>query len=321
MEYVNLSPEIKVSKLQFGCARLGKAIKEDTSKIALEVLNTSFKAGINFYDTAANYSYGHSEEILGEFIQDKRDEVYIVTKGGALLSNKAARFQFLRPVFGLLRPIVTRFKSIQAHRSRSNHSFEFLEETLEGSLKRMKIESVDLYLIHNPTRSVLADPEVSTFFEKLKTTGKTQLSGHSLRSIEDLHAISTFENIDAIQFPLNYSVYKEEYYEVLKNIKEKGITLIARAPFERGMLTPYNEVRNGGKFGERNSHLQAKKEALKKKYKCTDIELALWFLKDMDLVDVILFSSFIQEHIQDNITTFLGEIPAEFSWKDLVLEY
>ncbi|WP_235297416.1 aldo/keto reductase [Portibacter marinus] len=318
MEYINLDEGIKVSRLQFGCSRLGKAVKEDTTNISSEILNQAYQSGINFFDTASNYTYGHSEELLGEFINDKRDQVVISTKGGTLISKKASAVRFLNPMYGLIRPIIKFNKSLKKHKKRFNFDPQYLTSILDRSLHRLQTEFVDLYYLHNPTLDVLQSTKHNALLGEYKEKGKAKLTGLSLGSIAEIKDLASFENIDILQLPINYTNYNFETHEYLKKIKGKGIKIIARSPFDRGLLTSYNQKMTGGKFGDRNQISEMQKSSLTEHLGVSEVELALWFMKDLDIAESILFSSFKQKHLQMNTEVFNSSVPDHFTWEKVV---
>ncbi len=318
MKYVQVDSERKVSALQFGCSRLGKALKEDTSKIGPQILEQALASGINFFDTASNYAYGNSELLLGEFARKHRDKVFVVTKGGVLISKKASYARFLKPIYGLLRPIVNRINPLKRHKKRTNFDFDFLRTTLNESLERMGLDHVDVYFTHNPSHDVLRNPNTSDFFSSLKSTNKCKYTGHSVKQVEDLNQLASFDQVDFVQVPLNYSSYSEGQLEILQELKARGIKIIARCPFARGLLTNHNKVKTGRLHGSRDNEIIEKKRKLKERFKLTEIELALWFVRDMGIADFILFSTFKSDHLAENIQAFDKEIDSEFSWRDLI---
>ncbi|GLR17572.1 aldo/keto reductase [Portibacter lacus] len=317
MEYIDLGKGIKVSKLQFGCSRLGKAVLEDTTKIGPEILQQALDSSINFFDTASNYTYGHSEVLLGDFIKKNRDKLVISTKGGTLLSKKAQRATILKPIYGIIRPVIQKYKALKKHKKRFNFDYQYLADTLDTSLERLNLDSVDLYYIHNPVPEVITNPKTGQFLEGLKKSGKAKLTGLSVQHMKEIPLIQNFDGIDVVQFSLNYYNFKPEYIEILENLKNKGVKLIARTPFERGLLTEYNEVKTGGRAGQKDINFNEIKEAYKKELGISEIQLAMWFMRDLDIADSILFSSFNKEHLADDIKAFEEPIKERFSWKQL----
>lgn len=318
MEFSDLGEGVQVSKLQFGCSRLGKAVKEDTTKIAPKILNQAFESGINFFDTAANYSYGNSEKILGDFIKDKQDQVVVSTKGGTMISNKAKAARFLSPVYNFVRPIVKSSKALKKHSKRFNFDHGYLSETLDRSLERLQRKSVDIYMLHNPIPQVLEDVSTNKLLASFRSEGKAKLTGYSLNKVDHAHSMKSLDDIQVLQVPFNYYNYNSEHHDILLDLRSKGIKLVVRAPFERGLLTPYNEVTTGGKTGKKDEDFRRRKEALKLKFGISEVQLALWFLKDLDIADSILFSSFNSDHLKNNIEVAVEKIHENFSWKDLV---
>jgi aryl-alcohol dehydrogenase-like predicted oxidoreductase len=156
------------------------------------------------------------------------------------------------------------------------------------------------------------------FFQELKTKYNIQKCGFALTSIEELDMCTYLDEIDIVQFPLNYYNFKPEYEQKLQSLRDQGITLVGRTPFDRGLLTIKNEITSGGKSGVNDANAREKKKAICEKYGISEIELALWFLKDFGLLDSILFSSFNIEHLTENINVFNADVPQHFSWRNIV---
>lgn len=124
MECINLGKsDLKVSRLGFGCCPMGGhgwgKVEEKDFKAAI---SAALDAGINFFDTADIYGFGHSEELLGKFLKERRKEAVIATKFGLRTDNKGKIFY--------------------------DNSLAWIEKALDGSLSRLGVGQIDLYQVH-----------------------------------------------------------------------------------------------------------------------------------------------------------------------------
>ena len=120
---------LHVSDVGFGAMTIGGEIFGATDDHeSLRALHRAVDLGMNFIDTADAYGRGHSEELLGHLLRTRRKEVVLATKGG----NQFTVRQGLR-----------------------NFDPDYITSALEASLKRLEIETIDLYQLHNPSPEVM----------------------------------------------------------------------------------------------------------------------------------------------------------------------
>ena len=138
-----------VSRLGAGLAEVGLRLSKDKSEQAGRVLNAALDKGINFLDTAA--CYGHSEEIVGQFVSERRDEYYLATKAGHVTGeyNGAA------------------------------WAYQTVIDSIDRSLRRMRTDHVDLVQLHSCDVNVLEQGEVIKALQDAQTAGKTRFIGYS----------------------------------------------------------------------------------------------------------------------------------------------
>ena len=148
--------------LGFGCVSLTQHL---ILKDALKILSIAFDKGIKHYDTALLYGNGYSEKILGRFIKDKRDAVTITTKFGlgnlqqpnisisiALALNRLKN-KIKKPASftEFIDPVLTEFRSI---------SLNYIQQSLNKSLKNLKTDFIDYYLLHEALPSFLTQDAI-----------------------------------------------------------------------------------------------------------------------------------------------------------------
>jgi aryl-alcohol dehydrogenase-like predicted oxidoreductase len=205
---------IKVSEIGFGCWQIGgngrgNSYGPTDDKASSEALLKALDLGINFFDTADVYGFGHSEEILGKTFRGKRDRVILATKVGADF-YQGQGFQTFTP--------------------------DYVRFALEKSLKRLQTEYIDVYLLHNPPLKLIGKEETFEILKDLKKQGKIRTFGVSIfKPIEGLTALSAGRP-DCIEVAYNIFSYRAEE-TLFPRAFEAGCAIIAREPLANGFLT------------------------------------------------------------------------------------
>lgn len=257
---------LTVSAVGLGCMGMVSAYppipeKQDMIRLTRE----AFEAGETFFDTAEVYGPYTSEEILGEALHDVRDQVQIATKFGFDIQNGVSVGLDSRP--------------------------ETIRKAVEGSLRRLKTDHIDLLYQHRADPKVPVDAVAETV-SRLIEEGKVLhwgMSEVSVRTIRKAHALLP---LTAVQN--EYSMwYRDVEQELLPVLEELGIGLVCFCPLGRGYLTgqlkqaefPSQDVRSGMPRFSSEEALRAnqelldflKEQAVKKG--CTMAQLALaWIL-------------------------------------------
>lgn len=205
---------IKVSEIGFGCWAIGgnnhgNSYGPTTDKSSTDAINKALELGLNFFDTADVYGWGHSEELLGKVLRGKRDRVVIATKVGADF-YQGTGFQTFTP--------------------------DYIRFALEKSLTRLKTDYIDVYQLHNPPMKLISKEETYATLRELKKEGKVRAFGVSVFTpIEGITAINVGQP-DCVQITYNiFSCRPEE--QLLPRAFETGCAIIAREPLANGFLT------------------------------------------------------------------------------------
>ena len=201
---------LRVSDIGFGAMTIGGEIFGATDdQESLRAVHRAIDLGLNFIDTADAYGRGHSEELLAQVLKDRRDEVILATKGG----NQFTVRQGLR-----------------------NFEPDYITSALENSLKRLQIDTIDLYQLHNPSPEIMQRGAIFERLDQLKQDGKIRFYGVSLEKTQDgIVAIETGKP-DTLQ--VVYNILHQDPQEALFPLAEKEqIGVIARVPLERGVLS------------------------------------------------------------------------------------
>lgn len=197
-----------VSEIGLGTWQLGTKWGEPFNPVeAQNILETAYNNGINLIDTADIYIDGESEKAIGQYIQDKKDQFYIVTKCG---------------------------RGLNPHTDEM-YTANAMEAFIDGSLRRMAVEKLDMVLLHCPPSSVYHKDELFAGLDKIKQKGKIANYGVSIEKVSE--GISAMEYpIAAIEVIFNMFRLKPQE-ELLPMAKQKDVAILARVPLASGLLT------------------------------------------------------------------------------------
>jgi aryl-alcohol dehydrogenase-like predicted oxidoreductase len=187
--------------------------QDDAESIA--AIRSAVESGVNWIDTAAVYGLGHSEEVVAAALADfpVADRPYVFTKGG-LVWDPADRSAAPRRVGAPA--------SIRAE--------------VEASLRRLKVERIDLYQMHWPAEDGTAVEDYWQVFLDLKREGKIRAAGLSNHSIGQLEAAQEIGNVDAVQ-PQFSLIHRDAAEDLLLWAREHETGVIVYSPMASGLLT------------------------------------------------------------------------------------
>ena len=199
---------MQVSEIGLGAWQLANPDwgTSDSSE-ALRIVQASLEAGCNFFDTAPAYNHGRSEEFLGQVLKPVRKNIIICSK------------------FGPSPEWVSDF------------STKAIRPSLEGSLKRLQTDYVDILLMHNPPREMM-DGRIADQYEemeKLKSEGKIRAYGISLDWRVELELMMDTTKSQAAEVFFN-ALYQEPKPAFARALKE-GVGLIVKVPLDSGWLS------------------------------------------------------------------------------------
>jgi pyridoxine 4-dehydrogenase len=207
---ISLGGELTVNRLGFGAMRItGDGVwgpPKDRAG-ALAVLRKAVELGVNFIDTADSYGPNVSEELIAEALAPYTKGVVIATKGG-----------WVRPGPGYW-----------SHDASPAH----LRKAVEGSLKRLRLERIDLYQLHTPDPATSFDKSVETLAE-LREQGKIRLIGLSNVTREHVERARKITPIVSVQN--RYSFADREWEHVLDYCEKNGIAFIPWFPLGAGKV-------------------------------------------------------------------------------------
>ncbi|KAA6451589.1 aldo/keto reductase [Bacillus swezeyi] len=207
--------DLKVSEVGLGCMSLGTEKQH-----ALSIVDEALELGINYLDTADLYDFGTNEEIVGEAIKSRRHEILLATKAGN-------RWEEGRPGWFW------------------DPSKAYIKEAVKRSLKRLQTDYIDLYQLHGGTIEDNIDETVEAF-EELKQEGVIRYYGIS--SIRPNVIKEYVKKSNIITVMMQYSLLDRRPEEWLSSLEERGISVIARGPLAKGLLTERPVSQANGKI-------------------------------------------------------------------------
>ena len=205
---------LEVSAIGLGCMGMSFSYgppKDKTEMISL--IREAVDRGITFFDTAEVYGPYTNEELVGEALSPLRDKVVIATKFGFDLSG------------GDKRPGAAGLDSRPEH----------IKEAVEGSLKRLKTDVIDLYYQHRVDPDAPIE-DVAGAVKQLIQAGKVKHFGLSEAGAKTIRRAHAVQPVTALQS--EYSLwFRDHEKEILPTIEELGIGLVAYSPLGKGFLT------------------------------------------------------------------------------------
>lgn len=231
---------LMVSEIGFGCSALGGGLFGPGTRGALDLVARCLDSGVTFFDTSDTYSLGNSERILGRALRGRRSRVVIATKGGGTWNSLDKALLRSRPVLRPFRAVLggarRSIKLAHARRKHYDYSPEHLVRAVEGSLKRLGTDYIDLYQLYNPTVRDLTEFEASETLDRLKAAGKIRHYGVTAYGLEDAYAALQHPSIESIQLSISL-VDQSACGDFLTAARERGVAVIAASPLGEGLLT------------------------------------------------------------------------------------
>ncbi|MGI1818660.1 aldo/keto reductase [Lactobacillus johnsonii] len=297
METRILGEDLKVSAIGLGCMGFSHAYGSPMpEEEAIKTIREAYDAGERFFDTAEIYrgvnedgSINYNEELVGKALHDVRDKVVIATK------------------FGI--------KNIEGKSSTQevavDSSPKTIRKSVEGSLKRLNTDHIDLYYQHRIDPKVEPE-EVASVMADLIKEGKITHWGISEANADYLRRANEVCKVTAIQN--RYSMMYREYEKLFSLLEELNVGLVAFSPLANGLLTgqfmqskfPEGDLRNGmPQFSkeaiEQNKKLIALIERIAKEHNATPAQISLaWMINKKPYIIPIPGSRHLNR-IEDNI--------------------
>lgn len=285
-----LGQGLEVSALSLGAMGYGKARELPDRAEMIDLLRTAVEHGMDFFDTAEVYGPWTNEEMVGEALAPVRDKVKIATKFGWDIDQETGE-----------------------HRGGVNSKPAQIRRAIEGSLKRLRIDHIDLYYQHRVDPDVPMEDVAGTIRE-LIAEGKVRWFGMSEAGAQSIRRAHAVQPVAALQS--EYSLWtREPEAEIIPTIEELGIGLVPFSPLGKGFLTgkidvnttfESSDIRAGiPRFSEEariaNQKLVELIRKIGEKHRATPAQVALaWLLAQKPWI-VPLFGTRKLERFEENI--------------------
>jgi aryl-alcohol dehydrogenase-like predicted oxidoreductase len=210
---------LTVSALGLGCMGMSQAYGPADREESLETVRRALDLGITFLDTSDFYGEGHNEELVGEAIAGRRDEVQLATKFSLRMVDGERRVDG-RP--------------------------EYVRAAADASLRRLGVDVIDLYYQHRVDPTVPIEETVGAMAElvqagKVRYVGLSEASAETIRRAVDVHPIAALQS--------EWSLWTRDLETaVLPVARELGVGIVPFSPLGRGFLT--GAIRTPDDFGE-----------------------------------------------------------------------
>lgn len=202
-------------------------------------LREAREAGITFFDTADVYGQGDSERLLGKLCRSDGEGVILCTKAGLTVGSMEPVVRLVKPVMNsiLRRWRTARVATTQARRRQEQQCFDpdYLSRRIEGSLRRLNVDRIDLFLLHNPPVDLPQRDEVFELLARFKAQGKLRWFGVSCRSLDDAYEWLGQPDVACLQIPVDRSRI-EAAIPVLERARAQQVGVIAREVFAHDVL-------------------------------------------------------------------------------------
>mgnify|MGYP003630356490 CR=1 FL=1 len=200
--------DLLISRIGLGCMGMSEFYGPHDDAVSVAAIDRALDLGLNFLDTADAYGRGQNEELVGQAIKDRRDEIVLATK------------------FGIVR---------EGEERSINGSPAYVKTAREASLRRLGIDTIDLYYLHRVDPQTPIEETVGAMADlvqagKVRYIGLSEVASGTLRRAMAIHPVTALQS--------EYSLWsRDPEDDVFATCRELGVGLVAYSPLGRGFLT------------------------------------------------------------------------------------
>jgi D-threo-aldose 1-dehydrogenase len=223
---------LPLGKLGYGVAQIGNLYREGTDENAIEAVSAAWDAGVRYFDTAPHYGLGLSEKRLGMALAGRPRDDYII-------STKVGRDLVPNPHYSGELDLDNGFAVPATLIREPAYDYDGIRRSLEGSLERMGVDSVDIIYIHDPDAYDLHPMLDSALpaVEKLRAEGLARAVGIGSKSVEALHRGVVDADLDILMVAGRFTLLEQPAADILlPACVEHGVEVVVAAPFNSGLL-------------------------------------------------------------------------------------
>ena len=197
----------RIGEVGLGCWQFGGDFGDMQEETAISIMATAVENGVNFFDTANVYGAGRSEDLIGRFLKECSSPITVATKFG--------RGDDVYP---------------------NNYSEDTVRSSVEGSLKRLGVDRLDLLQLHCIPAEVLRKGAIFDWLRQLKKESLIKEFGASVETVEE--GLLCMEQEELLSLQVIFNIFRQKLVsELLPQAKSRGVGIIVRLPLASGLLS------------------------------------------------------------------------------------
>ena len=196
-----------IGEVGLGCWQFGGDFGDMQEETAISIMATAVENGVNFFDTANVYGAGRSEDLIGRFLKECSSPITVATKFG--------RGDDVYP---------------------NNYSEDTVRSSVDGSLKRLGVDRLDLLQLHCIPAKVLRKGAIFDWLRQLKKESLIKEFGASVETVEE--GLLCMEQEELLSLQVIFNIFRQKLVsELLPQAKSRGVGIIVRLPLASGLLS------------------------------------------------------------------------------------